>query len=64
IDRFSVIPIDALLFTKIDETRTYGPLFTVMGRKKKPISYLTMGQRVPEDIEVATPKRFAELVLN
>lgn len=64
IDRFSVVPIDSLLFTKMDETRTYGPLFTVMGRKKKPASYFTMGQRVPEDIEVANPKRLAELVLN
>lgn len=63
IDRFSVIPIDSLLFTKIDETLTYGPLFSVMGRKRKPISYFTTGRRVPEDIELATAKRFTHLVL-
>ncbi|MFQ5579246.1 MAG: hypothetical protein ACE5FZ_01425 [Nitrospiria bacterium] len=63
IDRFSVIPINSLLFTKMDETRTYGSLFTVMGRKKKPVSYFTSGQRVPEDIEAATSSRLAELVL-
>ena len=63
IDRFSVIPIDSLLFTKIDETLTYGPLFSVMGRKRKPISYFTTGRRVPEDIELATAKRFTDLVL-
>ncbi len=63
IDRFSVIPIDSLLFTKIDETERYGALFSAMGRKRKPVSYLTTGRRVPEYIEVATAKRMTELVL-
>lgn len=63
IDRFSVIPIDSLLFTKIDETQTYGPLLSAIGRKRKPVSYFTTGRRVPEDIEAATPKRFTDLVL-
>lgn len=64
VDRFSVIPIDRLLFTKTDETQTYGPLFATMKKKGKPLSYLSTGQRVPEDIEAATPTRVAELVLN
>ncbi|MCG3110474.1 MAG: flagellar biosynthesis protein FlhF [Candidatus Manganitrophus sp. SB1] len=64
IDRFSAVPISYFLFTKTDETRNYGSLLTAMRRKGKPLSYLTMGQRVPEDIEVATPKRIADLVLN
>ncbi len=63
IDRFSVIPIDSLLFTKIDETQSYGSLFSVMGRKRKPVSYFTTGQEIPGDIVLATPKRFAGLVL-
>ncbi|MBN4054154.1 hypothetical protein JYT87_00425 [Nitrospira defluvii] len=63
IDQFSILPIDSLLFTKIDETKTFGPLFSAMGRKRKPISYLTTGQEVPDDIEVATAKRFTDLVL-
>ncbi|GEM_PF-3202003 len=64
IDRFSVIPIYSLLFTKMDETKTYGPLFSTLGRKRKPLSYLTMGRRVPEDIELATPKGFTDLILS
>ena len=63
IDRFSVISIDRLLFTKMDETRTFGALLSAVRRKDKPISYLTMGQRVPDDIEAATPRRVAELIL-
>jgi len=63
IDRFSVLSLDSLIFTKLDETRTYGSLFSAIGRKKKPLSYLTDGQRVPEDLEVATPGGFADLLL-
>ncbi len=64
IDQFSVIPIYSLLFTKLDETLTYGPLFSTMGRKRKPLSYLTTGRCIPDDIELATPKRFTDLVLS
>jgi flagellar biosynthesis GTPase FlhF len=28
------------------------------------MSYFTTGQRVPEDIEVATPERVVDLILN
>ncbi len=64
IDRFSIIPIYSLLFTKMDETLTYGPLFSTMGRKRKPLSYFTTGRRIPDDIELATPKNFTDLVLS
>lgn len=64
IDRFSVIPIHSLIFTKVDETRTFGHLFSAMRFRGKPLSYITTGQRVPEDIEVVTPKRVAELVMS
>ncbi len=64
IDRFSIIPIYSLLFTKIDETLTYGPLFSTMGRKRKPLSYLTTGRRIPDDLELVTPKGFTDLILS
>ncbi|MBI3803017.1 MAG: flagellar biosynthesis protein FlhF [Nitrospirae bacterium] len=64
IDQFSAVPINYFLFTKTDETRNHGSLLTAMRKKGKPLSYLTTGQRVPEDIEIATPKRIADLVLN
>lgn len=64
IDRFSTLSISSVVFTKLDETGTYGALFSAVGRKRKPISYLTTGRKVPEDIEVATSRRFANLILN
>jgi len=63
IDRFSVLSLRSLIFTKLDETTSYGSLFSAIGRKKKALSYLTDGQRVPDDIAVATPGGFADLLL-
>jgi flagellar biosynthesis protein FlhG len=56
-------PADFLLFTKLDEASLYGPLFNFMKREGKPLSYFSTGVRMPEDLEVATPGRMAELLL-
>jgi flagellar biosynthesis protein FlhF len=61
IRQFSVIPLQSLLFTKLDESSSLGSLFNLAVRTAKPLSYLTTGQRVPEDFEVATPERIVDL---
>jgi len=61
IRQFCVIPLQSLLFTKLDESSSLGSLFNLAGRTAKPRSYLTTGQRVPEDFEVATPERIVDL---
>ena len=52
-NNFSILPIDTFVFTKLDETRTYGNIFSLLLDTKKPISYLSMGQEVPDDLTVA-----------
>ena len=63
VQRFSLLPLKSYLFTKIDETEEYAPILNQILRYKKPLSYLTNGQRVPEDIELATKAKVANLVL-
>lgn len=62
--RYAGIPIDRLLFTKLDETSGFGGIFDLMGRTGLPLSYLSVGQRVPEDLDVARPERVADLLLD
>lgn len=62
--RFSVFKPDYLVVTKTDETTAYGNIYNVAVRSHYPLSYFTMGQRVPEDIEIATKERVADLLLN
>lgn len=52
-----------LLFTKADETRSYGGILNAISSTRRPISYLTVGQNVPADIEVADPDRLTRLLL-
>lgn len=60
---FGTIPIDGLIFSKIDETTSYGGLIKQVLQSRLPVSYLTRGQRVPEDIETATFEKIADLIL-
>jgi flagellar biosynthesis protein FlhF len=64
VQRFRLLPIKSYIFTKIDETEEYAPILNQLVRFRRPLSYLTSGQRVPEDIELATKGRVANLVLN
>lgn len=43
----------SLIFTKLDETGTFGPILNRVAQTNLPLSYLTFGQQVPEDIEPA-----------
>ncbi|MDR1509958.1 MAG: flagellar biosynthesis protein FlhF [Synergistaceae bacterium] len=64
IDRMGVVPISALLFTKLDETSSYGTILNVIRDFGLPVSFFTIGQNVPNDIEVARGDRFVDLLFN
>ena len=53
-----------LLLTKFDETLTFGSIVSVARNSEIPLSFLTFGQEVPEDIEAADPVKIAKLVVN
>jgi flagellar biosynthesis protein FlhF len=61
--RFEKLHPSRLIFTKLDETCTYGPILSTLVRAKRPISYLGTGQEVPQDLELATSRRIADLIL-
>jgi len=63
VERFEIFAPAKLLFTRLDETGTLGPVLNEAARTRKPISFLTSGQQVPEDLEPATKGRIASLVL-
>jgi len=62
-DRFGVLGVKKILYTKLDESECFGSLVNLQMSDRYPISYFTDGQRVPEDIETASAARLAELVL-
>ena len=60
IARFSGLQPQALIFTKLDEASGLGGVVNASARSGLPISYVTHGQRVPEDIAVADAKKLAQ----
>lgn len=63
-DNFSTLDIDTIMFTKLDETRGFGNIFSLVYETKKPISYFSIGQEVPEDLVIAKSEMLVECLLN
>lgn len=61
--RFSIFQISKIVFTKIDESESFGNMINLLMRDNLQVAYFTTGQRVPEDIEVATPAKLADMIL-
>lgn len=55
--QFEPFKYEAIVVTKLDETMRAGNVISVLAEKEKPISFVTDGQRVPQDIERATVMR-------
>ncbi|HTY59151.1 MAG TPA: flagellar biosynthesis protein FlhF, partial [Bacteroidota bacterium] len=62
IEKFRVVKPNRLLFSKLDEAVTLGSLLSVASRDRIPVSYVTTGQTVPDDIVRVDPARFAQMV--
>ncbi|MEX0586954.1 MAG: hypothetical protein WD176_09930, partial [Pirellulales bacterium] len=62
-ERFANVGTTAILLTKLDEATSLGHLASLVRASRLPISYLTDGQNVPDDIQVADCRKLAQMVL-
>jgi len=62
-ERFATVGTTALLVTKLDEATALGNLLSVTRNCGLPLSYLTDGQNVPDDIQTAEAKGLAKMIL-
>ncbi|MGE4318281.1 MAG: flagellar biosynthesis protein FlhF [Deferribacterales bacterium] len=63
-DRYSKLLPEYLIFTKLDETKYFGPLINLPIKKKTPLMLLSKGQNVPDDMELPDGKKIAFKVLS
>lgn len=63
LESYKELNYQKLIFTKLDETKTYGLILNAIAFSNCSPSYLTAGQNVPDDIEVASGSKIADLVL-
>ncbi|SDY71445.1 flagellar biosynthesis protein FlhF [Evansella caseinilytica] len=63
VDQFKSVNVDKVIFTKADETTSYGAMLNVYTDFKIGASYITMGQNVPDDIVEASPGKVTDRLL-
>ncbi|RDU67571.1 flagellar biosynthesis protein FlhF [Helicobacter didelphidarum] len=63
-DAFGILNLDTLIFSKLDESRGLGNIFSLAYETKKPISYFSVGQEVPTDLVVATNEALVDWLLD
>ncbi|MFN9993169.1 MAG: flagellar biosynthesis protein FlhF [Phycisphaerales bacterium] len=64
IERFRQVGPDRMIISKLDEAVSFGSLVNISQSSGLPISNVTTGQEVPDDIEAADAMRLAKLVLD
>ncbi len=63
-EQFAAVGATALLLTKLDEATGLGNVLPLLAHQRNcRLSYVTDGQNVPDDIEVADKRRLARMVL-
>jgi flagellar biosynthesis protein FlhF len=63
LDRYARLTPSRVVITKLDEADSVMPLLGAVRERGLPVSYLTAGQRVPEDLWRATPASLAAALL-
>jgi flagellar biosynthesis protein FlhF len=64
LNRFRIFQASKVVFTKIDECESFGNMVNLLMKDNLQIAYFTTGQRVPEDIEIATPAKLADMIFH
>jgi flagellar biosynthesis protein FlhF len=62
-ERFAAVGTTHLVLTKLDEASGLGNILPLARSSGLPLSYLTNGQNVPDDIEAADARRLAAMIL-
>lgn len=60
---YAELEYNNIIITKLDETTVYGALYNIVKFSNKPVSFVTTGQNVPDDILVPTKERIASFIL-
>jgi flagellar biosynthesis protein FlhF len=63
VEAFEIFRPAKLLFTRLDETCSYGPIYCEAARTHKALSFFGTGQRIPEELAQASHGLLIDLIL-
>jgi len=61
---FKFLGLKNMIISKLDESKSYGNIFSVVKKTKLPLSYFSVGQEVPDDIRLASSGFFIDCLLD
>jgi len=64
VNAFSSFTIESFIFTKLDETYDLSDMINFLIKHKKPVSYLSIGQVIPEDLMIASKEYLLNQFMN
>ena len=63
-EKFKIFDYTGFVFTKLDESVTFGNLLNLSSRYNEPIKYLTNGQVIPDDIIAADADFLSNIIIS
>lgn len=63
IEGYKTLNFNNVIITKLDETSAYGSILNILDAAKKPLSFITTGQNVPDDIKIVAASEVSSLIL-
>lgn len=63
IDGYQILNYNSIIVTKLDETSTYGSILNILETAKVPLSFVSTGQNVPDDIKELSTDKIVRLIL-
>ena len=63
IEGYQILNYNSIIVTKLDETSTYGSILNILEIAKTPLSFVSTGQNVPDDIKELSADKLVSLIL-
>lgn len=61
-EAYKILKYNNVIITKLDETSSYGSILQILNRSRKPLSLVSTGQNVPDDIKVLSKEELLKLI--
>ena len=61
-EAYKILKYNNVIITKLDETSSYGSILQILNRSSKPLSLVSTGQNVPDDIKVLSKEELLKLI--
>ncbi|MBU3155102.1 flagellar biosynthesis protein FlhF [Clostridium estertheticum] len=63
VEGYRILNYNSIIVTKLDETSTYGSILNILETAKIPLSFVSIGQNVPDDIKELSADSIVSLIL-